>query len=303
MKKVIIVLSVFLLSMGVYAQQDYQFSQYMSNISYINPAYTGSNDHGTFSGLFRKQWVKFEGAPNSGVITYETPISKQNMGLGGILSFDKIGVSKQINLSANYAYHLDFGSSKLAFGLNAGIIHYSADLSSLTIWDQQDESFANDYSSKIIPQFGFGAYFYSDKYFAGISIPRVTSVNSDEVINFNINNAPVLNRHYYLMGGYNFDLNENFILKSSALGKYVKGAPLGGEISALVEYKKLYTLGVSFRSNDAISPILQYKIKDFAKIGYSYDITISQMRGYSAGSHEILLSYIFKGKPNAKASL
>lgn len=289
--------------MGVYAQQDYQFSQYMSNISYINPAFTGSSDHGTLTGLFRQQWVQFDGAPKSGVITYETPFSKQNMGIGGILSFDKIGVSKQVNVSANYAYHLQFDKSKLAFGLNAGIIHYSADLSSLTIWDQQDESFANDYSGKIIPQFGFGAYYYSDKYFAGISIPRLVNVNTESALSFELDNAPVLNRHFYLMGGYNFDLNEDFVLKSSGLVKYVDGAPIGAEISALVEYEELYTLGVSFRAKDAITPVLQYKIKDFGKIGYSYDITISQMRGYSTGSHEILLSYTFKGKPNAKASL
>lgn len=302
MKKALLIVFL-LIGYSGYTQQDYQYSQYMSNLSYINPAYVGSNDFATVSGLFRKQWVKFDGAPNTGVITYETPFTKMNMGIGGIVSYDKIGVSKQLNVSVNYAYHLDFGNSKLSLGLNAGILHYSANLSSLTIWDEQDIAFANDFSGKVIPQFGFGTYYYSEKYFVGISIPRLTNINTENPININLNNSPSLNRHYYLIGGYNFDLSDDIILKSSTLIKYVKAAPLEAEITALAEYKELYSIGVSFRTGDCISPILQYKIKDFAKIGYSYDVTISKMRGYSNGSHEILLSYIFKGKEGPKASI
>ena len=302
MKKVILTLSLFTIGFGGYTQQDFQFTQYMSSLSAINPAYVGSNDFGTVSGITRKQWVRFDGAPSTGLLTYETPFSKYNMGIGGVFSYDKIGVSEQINISANYAYHLKLGSGKLSFGLNAGILHYRAKLSELTVWDEQDVVFGNNYSGKIIPEFGFGSYFYGENYYAGISVSRLTNVNTDKPINLTLNTSPSLNRHYYLMGGYDFTIDENIVLKSFALVKYVDAAPVQAEVSVLAEYQKQYLLGVSFRTKDCIAPIVQFQFKDIGKIGYAYDITLSKMSGYSSGSHEIMLSYFIKGKPAAQSS-
>lgn len=287
---------------SITAQQDYQFTQYMSNFTYLNPAYVGTKDFASATGLFRRQWVKFNGAPSTAAVMVESPLSSKNMGVGGLISFDEIGVSRQLNFSLDYSYQLKFEKSKLSLGLNAGFMQYSARLSELTVWDEQDAVFANDYNGKLIPQFGFGTYYYSDKYFVGVSIPRITNVNTDQRFNINLNNAPSFNRHYYLMGGYNFSIADDMILKSSTLIKYTGGAPLQIELSAIGFYKELYGLGVSYRTDDCISPILQYKIKDFGMVGYSYDVTISKMRGYSSGSHEIMLTYQFKQKAADKAS-
>lgn len=303
MKKTFLIASIIGIAFISNAQQEYQFTQYMSNLSYLNPAYAGSNETGSITGLFRNQWVKFDGAPKSGLITYETPFSKYNMGIGGTISYDKIGASKQLSLSINYAYHLQFESSKLAFGINAGFNHYSANFSELTVWDESDMVFSSDINGKLIPQFGFGTYYYGEKFFAGFSIPRIVDVNTANAVSMELKDSPAFNRHYYLMAGYNFKLSEQILLKTSILNKYVAGAPFQAEISALGEYQDTYSFGVSYRTGDCISPIVQYKIKDAMKIGYSYDITISKIRGYSAGTHEVLLSYTFPSKVAPKAKL
>ncbi|MBK7482874.1 MAG: type IX secretion system membrane protein PorP/SprF [Flavobacteriales bacterium] len=62
-------------------------------------------------------------------------------------------------------------------------------------------------------------------------------------------------------------------------------------------YNNQVWLGVSYRTEDAIAPLIGYQIatgKDktsMFKIGYSYDVTTSRLKNYSSGSHEIMLNY------------
>ena len=276
------------------AQQDALVSQYMFNGLYLNPAYAGSHDYWTSSLSFRTQWVGFKGAPKTVIGAVDGPILGKNMGLGAVLMHDEIGVTKHNSAMFSYAYQIKTSEkTKLALGVNAGFSQFSARLSELTIWDQQDQVFQNDITSKLLPRFGIGAYFFAEKYYAGISIPTLFAYQKGLDFNFNLSKASFLRRHYLLTAGYVFDTKRNIKLKPSFLMKYTQNAPLELDLNFSVVFKDMFWVGASFRTGDAVALIFEYQANKRFRIGYSYDVTFSKLRKYSSGSHEIMLGIDF----------
>src|SRR5687767_1506993 len=159
MKKVIYLIIVCIAFSGkINAQQDPMLSQYMFNGMFLNPAYTGSHEYSTLTNLYRGQWVGFKGAPHTGIISYDAPLANNTMGLGGIMTFDHIGVSNKMDLSVNYAYHIRLGKkSKLALGVRAQLSYYWTSFDDLIYWDEQDPLYQNNVNT-FMPNFGVGAY-------------------------------------------------------------------------------------------------------------------------------------------------
>jgi type IX secretion system PorP/SprF family membrane protein len=275
------------------AQQDPMLSQYMFNGLYLNPAYSGSHTYWSSTLTYRKQWVGFSGSPTTFIAAADGPLPSKNMGLGIIFLHDQIGVTRQNTAIANYAYQLKLNDKvKLALGVNAGFSQFSADLTELTVWDQ-DEIFSKNLTSKVLPRFGAGAYLYSDRYYAGISIPTLIAYEDGREFNIDISRSTFLRRHYLLTGGYIFDLPREMKLKPSVLLKYVHNAPLQADINLSAVYKNTYWLGASFRTGDAVALILEYQTNSYFRIGYAYDITLSKLRTQSSGSHEIMIGIDF----------
>lgn len=278
---------------SVHAQQDPMVSQYMFNGLYLNPAYAGSHDYWSSTLTFRNQWVGLEGAPETAIAAVDGPISVKNMGLGLILLHDKIGVTRQNTAILNYAYQLKLNkNSKLAFGINAGFSQFNARLTDLTVWDQ-DQVFDSDITSKVIPRLGVGAYYFGKKHYVGISIPTLFAYQKDLNFNFDLSRASFLRRHYLLTAGYVFDVAKNLKLKPSVLFKYVENTPLEVDFNLSAVYQNKFWLGTSFRTYDAVAVILEYQTNSFFRVGYSYDITVSKLRKYSNGSHEIMIGIDF----------
>ena len=290
-----------------FAQQEYTYTFFGDNTSFFNPAATGTQDFASLTGVFRKQWVGFDGSPTSGGVTYEAPLKKFNMGLGGMVYQDHVGVTNQTNVAALYSYQIKLNDkNKLAFGVNAGIDLVNTKYEKLLYWDQGDEIFENNYVNVFVPHFGIGAYYYTKKFYAGISIPRLMSVNADQFNSANFQNAPSLLTHYYLNAGYTADLNDNFSLKTAMLLKYVKNVNPQVDVSVLAMYKKMIGLGISYKSLGFASTFLQYNYKDAIVFGYAFDFSLNPLQGYTKGSHEILLQYRFGLKPfdiKGKASI
>lgn len=295
MKKVItIICLLFTISLSVKAQQEPMVSQYMFNGLFLNPAYSGTHDYWTSTLSARTQWVSFDGAPNTIIGAVDGPIAGKNMGLGVILYHDRIGVSSQNTAIVNYAYHLRFkNKTRLSLGVNAGINQFRARLSELTIWDEGDEVFKNDLRSNIIPRFGFGAYYFADKFYVGFSIPTLLGYQKGNNFSVDVSRATFLHRHYLLTGGYVFTLNESLKLKPSTLLKYLPGAPLQVDLNLGLLINETFWFGVSYRSGDAAALLIEYQSNNFFRIGYSYDITFSELRKYSHGSHEIMIGVDF----------
>lgn len=300
MKKVLIIIVLISSCWSVFAQQDLMVSQYMFNHAFVNPAAIAVKGGYNASLMYRKQWVQFEGAPESQFLSVDGPVISDKMGLGLLLQTDKIGVNRQTDLMAGYSYIIDMDEIKLSFGLRAGMSVFQANYSEHKAWDTSDDLLRQNVSS-YLPNFGFGSYIKHEKYFAGISIPHILNFDPNSSLKVDIKNSNQAVRHYYLMGGYNLTLNDNFVLQPSMLLKHSERAPTQLDLNALVEFKQKYSLGIGYRTGDSFILLTKIEIMEKFQFGYSFDVTLTDIRDYSKGSHEIMLNYSFGN--TSKASL
>lgn len=293
MKKIILISITLFLGISVKAQQDVMVSQYMFNGLFLNPAYSGSHKYFSSSLLHRSQWVGFTGAPQSSLIAIDGPLLNQKMGVGLIMSNDHIGVTDQTDIFGNYSYQLPLSKGKLAFGIKAGVSRYYSKYNQLTYWDQGDQVFNSNTITKWLPKFGFGTYYYAEKWYAGISIPTLIAYDENKNFSLDVNKSSDIRRHYFLTAGYVYELNKLFKLKPSFLLKYIPAAPVEVDINLNLLYNDQFWFGVSYRTEDAVTVLIEYQTNYRFRVGYAYDFTTSKIRNYSSGSHEILIGYDF----------
>jgi len=235
----------------LFAQQDPMVSQYMFNGLYLNPAYAGVRNAPNVTGAFRKQWTALDGAPVTQSLSYDQKIASK-MGAGLIIVNDKIGVTGQTDFYGDYSYHLKLARDmSLSLGLRAGVSNYRANLTTVHVWDEGDKSFSQDISGKWIPNFGFGSFLKGKKYNAGISIPRILSYDPSMFLHAELDRSPLYERHYYLTGGYDFDIKEKFTIKPSLLFKFVPAAPLQMDLNVVGYYKNTFGIGLSYRTKNS----------------------------------------------------
>lgn len=297
MRKLIYTLLVVVSGSTALSQQEYTYTFFGENTAFFNPAATGTKDFSALTGNFRKQWVGYDGSPTSGGVTYEMPIKKQNMGVGGMIYQDHVGVTNQTNIAGLYSYQLKLNKkSKLAFGVNAGIDLVNTKYDRLIYWDGNDDVYAEDYVNVLVPHIGIGAFYYTDKLYVGLSVPRIVSMNSEQFNSIGYEDAPSLVTHYYLSAGYNVKLNKDFNLKPSILLKYTSDVLPQADISVSTFYKDIVGLGVSYKSFGFASTFIQYNYYDAVVIGYAFDFSLGPIQQYSKGSHEIMIQYRFNIK-------
>lgn len=295
MKKIIASIALLSLIVTSYAQQDMLVSKNVFNGLLLNPAYAGTHTYFSAGLLYRSQWTGFTGAPKTNLLEFDGPLAKENMGVGLTVSQDRIGVTQQTDFYGSYSYKVKVGPNKLALGLRAGASNYRARLSTLTVWDNGDGAFVDDIKTYLIPKFGFGAYFYGEKFFAGLAIPTLIAYEKDYTFAVNVEKSSYVRKHYYINGGYVFTINEaqTLKLKPSVMIKYVPAAPVQVDISGSVIYKDMFTFGLGLRTGDAIVGMIEYRTSQRIRIGYAFDLTTSKLRTYSGGTHEIAIGYDF----------
>ena len=280
-------MALFIVGRVANAQQQAMFSQYMYNGLAINPAYAGSQETASMTALMRQQWVGMEGAPSTQTFSAHMPIEKKRIGVGLMLLHDKIAVTDQTGVYGSYAYKIPMKKGQLALGIQAGFTHYNSTFSEVSLTDQ---TFATADISEFHPNFGFGVYYSTEKFYAGFSIPQLVQFKLDRE-NPDVNG--LILRHYFVHTGYVFDLNQDFKLKPNVLIKMVNGASVELDLNATLYYKNLVGLGISWRTMDAFVVFFQVQITERLQLGYAYDITTTAVRKVSYGSHEIFLNYRF----------
>jgi len=289
---ILTVLIFFMMIWNIRSQQDPMYTQYMYNTLSVNPAYAGSRDALSITGLLREQWVGIDGAPSTQTLTIHSPVYSDNMGLGLSVVNDEVGPIHQTMLFADYSYSIQATeTSTLAFGLKAGVNIFQADLLSLTPNEGGDPAIYN-VDNRLLPNIGVGVYYYSDKGYIGVSAPKML----EQMINEYIDGTVTENkerRHYFLIGGYVFDLSEDVKFKPSFLLKAVVGAPLSVDLSANFLIRDKLGVGIAHRLDDSFSGLLQYYVTPQFRIGYAYDFTITELQDYNSGSHELMLGYDF----------
>ena len=295
MKKYILLTFFIGASVLTFAQQDLMVSQYMFNHNFLNPAATAVKGNYNASLMYRKQWHQFEGAPVSQFLSIDGPVISEMMGLGLVVQRDQIGVNLQTDILASYSYIMDMDKVKLSMGLRAGASVFQANYTEHRAWDIEDELLQANTTS-YLPNFGFGVYLKHDKYYASFSVPHIFDYDPNTSLSLDFENSNQLVRHYYLMGGYRFQVNENFVLEPNTLLKHATRAPSQMDLNLLVEFKQIFALGFGYRTGDSFILLSKVQLNNKFQFGYSFDITMTDIRDYSKGSHEIMLNYSFGGK-------
>lgn len=268
-------------------------SQYLFNGLLINPAYAGSRDALTGNITHRQQWVGFDGAPVTQVMSLHSPVGRTKMGLGMVLYNDHIGVSNETGLFGNFAYRIRFPQGKLSFGIGGGFSMLRADWSQVALQDNNDGSFSGTTSAGFRPNFSSGAYYYTKTWYVGASMPFAL------VHSYNLNGSGYdLSQERFdmqpmLTGGYVLKVNDDIKLKPTALARYRLESGPQGDISCNAIYKEKIWAGLSYRTGDALIGMVEVLPTPQWRFGYAYDLGLSAIRPYHSGSHELMLQYEF----------
>ena len=296
MKKIILFVFFFLSILKVIAQQDPHFTQYMTNMSVVNPAYaTATPAILNLGSLYRYQWSGIKGAPKTLTLFAHAPLNEKVEGGFSLISDDiGDGAKKETNFFADFAYILKLNEKqKLSFGLKAGFSSISTNFNGFQLNSGDattDLAFAEN-TNATAPNIGVGAYYFTDKYYIGISTPNFLSAEHIRTSSDEINSFGSHKMHTYLTGGYVFNINETFKLKPAAMAIFVEGAPVSVDLTANVLYNERFELGAAYRFDDSVSLLMNVNVTPNLRIGYSYDYTISNLSQFNSGSHEIVLLY------------
>lgn len=285
----------------VVAQQDPHYTQYMYNMSVINPAYATDNPETINIGaLYRAQWVGIEGAPSTGMVFAHKPLSK-NVEIGVSIVHDQVGdVVNETSAFIDFAYILRFGEKhKLSLGLKAGSSFFNTDFFGFQYTDvEPDPAFENNLS-RVYPNIGTGVFYFTDQYYVGLSVPNMlqnTHLSRQDGVVAN----GVESNHYFLTAGYVLDINENIKFKPAFMTKMVSSAPASIDLTAnFLLYNKV-EVGGAYRFGDAFSGLVNFRVNDQLRIGYSYDYTFTNLTKFNSGSHEFLLLFDIGSTKNRK---
>ncbi len=292
-KALLFAISGVLFSLNTYGQQDAQYSQYMFNTLSVNSAYAGTKDYLNIILLTRNQWVGFDGAPKTLSLTVHAPIKKEKLGLGFSYVRDKIGPLKVDNIYLDIAYRIRLHEGGyLSIGVKAGLDVRKNELTSLNPLDGQDPAYYQDVLSKVTPNFGAGLFYYTDKYYIGFSTPKLseTSLSINDNPNLSENN---LARHYFIIAGYIWDINDKIKFKPSLFVKLVKGAPASFDLTCSFMFRERFVTGVGYRFGDSFGIMAQVKVYKRIWVGYAFDYTTSKLGRYNSGTHEIMVNLDF----------
>lgn len=285
-----IVFVLFCATLEATAQQQSQYTQYMYNTMSINPAYTGTRSLFSAFAMYRTQWVGIDGAPQTINFSLESPVGSIGQGLGIAITSDRIGPSSASSLTVNYSYPIQLNENlKMGLGISAGVNFLEVNYNKLKISEVNDQHM-NGILSKASPDLGLGIYLHSSNWYAGLSAPQILKTDFYD----DVNNSTVSRKaHFYLMGGYVFDLNENLKFKPASIIKAVSGAPLAIDFSANFLFHENFTLGAAYRWDAAVSALAGFQITPGINIGYAYDFDTTNMGNYNSGSHEIFMRFDF----------
>ncbi len=298
MKKLLYLTFLCLFLQVVNAQQLPQYTQYMLNEMAINPAVTGKDGYADVRSNNRYQWQGITDAPRTYMLTVHAPFKNRHHGLGAQIYTDIVGPTRRVGLSLSYAYHIKVAKKTfVSLGVSAGMQQWGIDGHKIILHDAGDDNLLNTYQTKIVPDFGAGLYVHNDKFYFGISAPQL--YQSPIKLYAGGDNKGTLVTHFLVNGAYKFKINDNFKIEPSFLLKYASPAPMKIDVGARVIYKEQFWLGGGYRHNDAFTALFGFMYKNYLMIGYSYDITTTNLKKYSTGTHELMLGLRFS-KQQAK---
>ena len=289
-----IVLLLLLFSNTATAQTEPMYSQYMYNMLGVNPAYAGNRETTSLNFFQRRQWVGIAGAPQTTSVSLDGASSDNKFGWGVQLYDDKLGVEKADGANLMLSTHIQVTEKGiLSGGLSLGLMNYRIDLMNVQgRFTPSDPAFYANFN-KWLPDVGLGIYYNTDKFYAGLSVPNVlkSRLSAFDVMNSGI--QKVNSTHLFFTTGYVFSVNDEVKIKPSTMIKAVSGAPIEADLNTNVWLKDVIGLGFSYRTGDAMVGMAEAQINENLRVGYAYDMTISPLKYYNNGSHEMMVRYEF----------
>lgn len=303
MKKLGLTVSLIILSLcraDVFGQTEEQASLYMFNPLLFNPAYAGTRGSINLVAGGRFQWVGFDGAPRSQFLSFSAPVVGQSLGLGFHLSNDQIGARSRTSAFADISYSIKLNrkNHRLAFGMSGGADWQVYNFSRLYTTDPDDPAYGY-YASRVRPNFGAGLYYYGERHYLGISVPRLLRNRlGNQTIGENLQR-----RHLYVTAGYVFKINSVIDFKPSTLVKISENAPLTFDLNANFLFYKTLWVGAMYRFHEAVGLNMAVMIKNTVTIGYAFDFPVNgMMNARQGGSHEVMVGFDLRTKKKAVRS-
>lgn len=296
MKKKFIAFIIFaLLIIDAKAQQDPHYTQYMYNMNVMNPAYAGSKETIAIGLLYRQQWVNVEGAPQTATFSIHSPVGR-NVGLGLSAISDKIGPVEENNIYGDFSYTLNLGGEqRLAFGLKAGLTFQTVGLFSEIgngfVPQPGDVAFQQNSSNSYF-NLGTGLFYYTQKFYVAASVPNMLEATYLDVHeNGQQYEFGSEKQHFFVTGGYVFNLSEKTKFKPSFMVKSAFNAPVSLDLSANALFLDKFEVGATYRLDDSFGAMVNYAISQTVRIGYAYDHITSALNVTTPSSHEFMLLF------------
>ncbi len=292
MRKRATIIFIFLIPVLLQAQFPAFFGQYMFTGLAINPGYAGSTGMMNATIIYRNQWAGFAGAPETQMLSWHAPLKDKKNNVGMIMGHDRYGVSRQFLLSGVYAYRIDAGRIKISMGLQGGLSTLQNRWDDLDLPDPTDQAFPLNTPAVLVPQFGTGLYIHHNSFYAGASIPELMKFKGSQYQLFFSNKADF--RLFFVTGGCILKPSSQFAIKPSILLKYSRNSKFQADLNLNFLFKDVLWIGGSFRTSDAVIGIIELQTTDQVRIGYAYERSISPLRYFNSGTHELVLSFDFK---------
>ncbi len=276
---------------------------YVLNSLVINPACAGSQDALSTTFQHRNQWVGFNDAPKSSMLSAHAPFFNDQMGLGLLLNRHTFGIYRETSIMGNYAYRLNLHNGKLSMGIAFGVTSYKIAWNDLQASDPDDELLTDNSVNNTVPDFSVGSYYETNRYFIGFSIPFFLSHESDD------NSGKLVTRNktdaynYFLTGGYSISVNSFLNLKPSVVLIYNKYSSLQGDIHFQAELWERLRAGAGYRTSGVFIGVIGINVNRQLRVSYSFDSDSGKAGNYRRGSHEIMVGYLFRYARNVISPL
>jgi type IX secretion system PorP/SprF family membrane protein len=304
-----------------YAQQKPQYTQYIFNNFLLNPALSGMENYTDVRIGYRQQWQGISDAPRtsfvsahmalgdkylwknalslpengnppmSRVYTQNYTASPAHHGIGLVGVMDKAGPISNMTLDLTYAYHLELQNAmNLSVGTSVGINRIAFDINAVQLEQENDPALSNAVITQYKPNLGLGVWLYGARFFAGASMQQILPQN----LEFTSDNSYTKGKqvpHLFLTTGYKLFMADDIAATPSIMVKRIDAAPLSVDLNLKVSFADRFWLGGSYRNKDSFSGFAGLNINNFMNLTYAYDLTISQLRSYTGGSHEIVLGF------------
>ena len=292
MKKFLVFIVLFSRVLYSFSQQETQYSQWMWNHLSYNPALAGIQNCSKVKSMSRIQWVGFEGAPVSNLVTFTTPIKTKRtqmfsprQGFGMKFERDNIGPFTSNGLSFTYAVHFNFTQeTRISFGVNLGAKQMT--FSNRTITTYQADPATQKSSTFYSPIASFGTWWDGKNYFIGLSLDQLTNSKWS-----GMGVESYYRLHYNLSSGFRYSINENFTIVPNLLVKKTMNSPMSVDLNAFLDFKDAFKIGVGLRNNESFLGMFQVRFKDQFDFGYSVDFISSKLNTIAMFTHEVSLHY------------